>query len=115
MGTLWQGVCDHLYSLIVSTSEYSQLVERAVVGLLRLAIRLLRKDDIATQVGFSKPANIAQPKINMFLVNAYEGRDTMFAGIYQVNPLFEKGQQAKLKLSGISANASHLKGSYNLY
>ncbi|XP_071808203.1 Golgi-specific brefeldin A-resistance guanine nucleotide exchange factor 1-like isoform X2 [Asterias amurensis] len=50
VGTLWQGICDHLYSLIVSTSEYSQLVERAVVGLLRLAIRLLRKDDIATQV-----------------------------------------------------------------
>ncbi|XP_022089573.1 Golgi-specific brefeldin A-resistance guanine nucleotide exchange factor 1-like [Acanthaster planci] len=50
VGTLWQGICDHLYSLIVSQSEYSQLVERAVVGILRLAIRLLRKEDIAAQV-----------------------------------------------------------------
>ncbi|XP_038060765.1 Golgi-specific brefeldin A-resistance guanine nucleotide exchange factor 1-like [Patiria miniata] len=50
VGTLWQGICDHLYSLIVSTTEYSLLVERAVVGILRLAIRLLRKDDIAAQV-----------------------------------------------------------------
>ena len=50
MVSLWQGIRDHLYSLIVAPDEYSLLVERAVVGILRLAIRLLRRDDVALQV-----------------------------------------------------------------
>ena len=41
---------DHIYSLIVNASEHSFLVERAVVGLLRLAMRLLRREEIAPQV-----------------------------------------------------------------
>ena len=46
----WQSIRDHLYSLIVNANENTFLVERAVVGLLRLAIRLLRREEIASQV-----------------------------------------------------------------
>lgn len=47
---VWQAVRDHLYNLIVNASEHTFLVERAVVGLLRIAIRLLRREEIASQV-----------------------------------------------------------------
>ena len=50
MGSYWQSVQDHLYNLIVNATENTFLTERAVVGLLRLAIRLLRRDEIASQV-----------------------------------------------------------------
>lgn len=46
----WQSIRDHLYSLIVNAAEPTFLVERAMVGLLRLAIRLLRREEIAPQV-----------------------------------------------------------------
>ncbi|PIK37413.1 putative golgi-specific brefeldin A-resistance guanine nucleotide exchange factor 1 isoform X4 [Apostichopus japonicus] len=48
--SIWQTICDHLYTIIVASSEFSYLVERAVVGLLRIALRLLRKEDISGQV-----------------------------------------------------------------
>ncbi|XP_060096950.1 Golgi-specific brefeldin A-resistance guanine nucleotide exchange factor 1 [Heteronotia binoei] len=47
---VWQAVRDHLYHLCVNAVEYCFLVERAVVGLLRLAIRLLRREEISAQV-----------------------------------------------------------------
>ncbi|VDI44231.1 golgi-specific brefeldin A-resistance guanine nucleotide exchange factor 1 [Mytilus galloprovincialis] len=47
---VWQGVRDHIYNLVVNASEHTFLVERAVVGLLRLAIRLLRREEVAPQV-----------------------------------------------------------------
>lgn len=47
---VWQTVRDHLCHLCVHTNESCFLVERAVVGLLRLAIRLLRREDISSQV-----------------------------------------------------------------
>ncbi|XP_052006879.1 Golgi-specific brefeldin A-resistance guanine nucleotide exchange factor 1 isoform X1 [Xyrauchen texanus] len=47
---VWQTVRDHLYQLCVHATESCFLVERAVVGLLRLAIRLLRREDIGSQV-----------------------------------------------------------------
>ncbi|XP_078316966.1 Golgi-specific brefeldin A-resistance guanine nucleotide exchange factor 1-like isoform X2 [Crassostrea virginica] len=47
---IWQNVRDHLYNLIVNSNECTFLVERAVVGLLRLAIRLLRREEVASQV-----------------------------------------------------------------
>lgn len=48
---VWQTVRDHLYHLCVHATDSCFLVERAVVGLLRLAIRLLRREDISSQVG----------------------------------------------------------------
>lgn len=50
MVPVWQNVRDHLYNLIVNSNECTFLVERAVVGLLRLAIRLLRREEVAPQV-----------------------------------------------------------------
>ncbi|XP_053306901.1 Golgi-specific brefeldin A-resistance guanine nucleotide exchange factor 1 isoform X2 [Spea bombifrons] len=50
VGCVWQGVRDHLYRLCAHAVEFCFLVERAVVGLLRLAIRLLRREDISAQV-----------------------------------------------------------------
>eukprot|EP00795_Rhopilema_esculentum_P008272 gene8272-14228_t len=50
ISVLWQTVRDHLTSIIISAQKYSFLVERAVVGLLRLAIRLIRREDISSQV-----------------------------------------------------------------
>ncbi|KAM4590678.1 Golgi-specific brefeldin A-resistance guanine nucleotide exchange factor 1 isoform 3-T3 [Odontesthes bonariensis] len=47
---VWQTVRDHLCHLCVHAPESCFLVERAVVGLLRLAIRLLRREDISSQV-----------------------------------------------------------------
>ncbi|XP_070398322.1 Golgi-specific brefeldin A-resistance guanine nucleotide exchange factor 1 isoform X4 [Nothobranchius furzeri] len=47
---VWQTVRDHLYHLCVHAAESCFLVERAVVGLLRLAIRLLRREDVSSQV-----------------------------------------------------------------
>jgi len=46
----WQSIQDHLYSIVVNAAEHTFVVERAVVGLLRLTIRLLRRDEIAAQV-----------------------------------------------------------------
>ncbi|KAM9808682.1 Golgi-specific brefeldin A-resistance guanine nucleotide exchange factor 1 isoform 1-T2 [Syngnathus typhle] len=47
---VWQTVREHLCHLCVHANESCFLVERAVVGLLRLAIRLLRREDISSQV-----------------------------------------------------------------
>ncbi|XP_077585431.1 Golgi-specific brefeldin A-resistance guanine nucleotide exchange factor 1 isoform X3 [Stigmatopora nigra] len=47
---VWQTVRDHLCHLCVHASESCFLVERGVVGLIRLAIRLLRREDISSQV-----------------------------------------------------------------
>ncbi|XP_050390841.2 Golgi-specific brefeldin A-resistance guanine nucleotide exchange factor 1 isoform X2 [Patella vulgata] len=47
---IWQAVRDHLWNIIVNANEHSFLVERAVVGLLRLAIRLLRREEVASEV-----------------------------------------------------------------
>lgn len=47
---VWQAVRDHLYHLCVNAVEFCFLVDRAVVGLLRLAIRLLRREEISAQV-----------------------------------------------------------------
>ncbi|CAM1293367.1 GBF1 (predicted) [Pycnogonum litorale] len=48
----WSNVRDHIYSLVMSASasDHIFLMERAVVGMLRLAIRLLRKEEMAAQV-----------------------------------------------------------------
>uniref|UniRef100_A0AAQ4Q5Y7 Golgi-specific brefeldin A-resistance guanine nucleotide exchange factor 1 n=1 Tax=Gasterosteus aculeatus aculeatus TaxID=481459 RepID=A0AAQ4Q5Y7_GASAC len=47
---VWQTVRDHLCHLCVYPNESCFLVERAVVGLFRLAIRLLRREDISSEV-----------------------------------------------------------------
>lgn len=47
--TIWQTVRDHLYTLVMNAShcDYQFLLERSVIGLLRLAIRLMRNEDMS--------------------------------------------------------------------
>ncbi|CAG5122355.1 unnamed protein product, partial [Candidula unifasciata] len=47
---VWQAVHYHLYNTIVNSSSHSFLLERSVVGLIRIAIRLLRREENAVQV-----------------------------------------------------------------
>ncbi|XP_074647787.1 Golgi-specific brefeldin A-resistance guanine nucleotide exchange factor 1-like isoform X2 [Tubulanus polymorphus] len=47
---IWQSIRDHFYNVLVNASEPTFLIERTVVGLLRIAIRLLRREEIASQV-----------------------------------------------------------------
>lgn len=62
---VWQTVREHLYHLCVNATESCFLVERAVVGLLRLAIRLLRREDISSQVHKSIP------RLSAFIIMLY--------------------------------------------
>ncbi|CAN7991432.1 unnamed protein product, partial [Ixodes pacificus] len=52
VGPIWAAVRDHLYTLVMgaSASDYRFLLERAVVGILRLAIRLIRREEMTSQV-----------------------------------------------------------------
>ncbi|XP_069705453.1 Golgi-specific brefeldin A-resistance guanine nucleotide exchange factor 1 isoform X3 [Periplaneta americana] len=52
VSTIWQSVCDHIYSLVMGASacDHHFLMERSVVGLLRLAIRLMRREDMSPVV-----------------------------------------------------------------
>lgn len=49
---IWLNIRDHIYSLIVggSACDHYYLTERAVVGLLRLAIRLMRREEMSLVV-----------------------------------------------------------------
>lgn len=46
----WQSIRDHICNLIVNATEHTFMVERAVVGLLRISIRLLGREEIVPQV-----------------------------------------------------------------
>lgn len=47
--TIWQTVRDHLYTLVMNASvfDYQFLLERSVIGLLRIAIRLMRNEEMS--------------------------------------------------------------------
>jgi brefeldin A-resistance guanine nucleotide exchange factor 1 len=47
--TIWQTVRDHIYTLVMNASvfDYQHLLERSVIGLLRIAIRLMRNEDMS--------------------------------------------------------------------
>ncbi|KAK9718628.1 Guanine nucleotide exchange factor in Golgi transport N-terminal [Popillia japonica] len=47
--TIWQTVREHLYILVMNAShcDYQFLLERSVIGLLRLAIRLMRNEEMS--------------------------------------------------------------------
>ncbi|XP_076275076.1 sec7 domain-containing protein garz isoform X2 [Rhynchophorus ferrugineus] len=46
--TVWQPVRDHIYTLVMNASlfDYQFLLERSVIGLLRIAIRLMRNEEM---------------------------------------------------------------------
>ncbi|XP_065333294.1 Golgi-specific brefeldin A-resistance guanine nucleotide exchange factor 1 isoform X2 [Cloeon dipterum] len=52
VSTIWSAIRDHIYSLIMGASacDHHFLMERSIVGLLRLAIRLMRREDMSPVV-----------------------------------------------------------------
>ena len=48
--SFWSSVKQHLVDIISTSREYSVLLERAVTGLLRLAVRLLHREDLQQPV-----------------------------------------------------------------
>ncbi|KAL1494184.1 hypothetical protein ABEB36_009823 [Hypothenemus hampei] len=50
--SIWQPVRDHIYTLVTNASvfDYQFLLERSVIGLLRIAIRLMRNEDMCPVV-----------------------------------------------------------------
>jgi len=54
VGTIWPAIRDHVYSLIMGATacDHQFLMERSIVGLLRLAIRLMRREDMSPVVRF---------------------------------------------------------------
>lgn len=49
VASVWGNVCDYIYSLLMGAAacEHPFLMERCVVGLLRLAIRLMRREEMS--------------------------------------------------------------------
>ncbi|CAG9864708.1 unnamed protein product [Phyllotreta striolata] len=47
--TIWDRVRDHVYTLVMNSSlmDYQFLLERSVVGLLRIAVRLMRNEEMS--------------------------------------------------------------------
>ncbi|KAJ3644551.1 hypothetical protein Zmor_022276 [Zophobas morio] len=47
--TIWHTVRDHIYTLVMNACvfDYQFLLERSVIGLLRIAIRLMRNEDMS--------------------------------------------------------------------
>ncbi|CAH0564253.1 unnamed protein product [Brassicogethes aeneus] len=50
--SIWRTVHDHLYTIVMNASvfDYQYLLERAVIGLLRVAIRLMRNEEMSPVV-----------------------------------------------------------------
>lgn len=49
MKSIWNNVRDHIYTLVMNASlfDYQYLLERSVIGLLRVAIRLMRNEEMS--------------------------------------------------------------------
>nr|XP_023015700.1 Golgi-specific brefeldin A-resistance guanine nucleotide exchange factor 1 [Leptinotarsa decemlineata] len=47
--SIWQNVRDHIYTIVMNASlfDYQFLLERSVIGLLRIAIRLMRNEEMS--------------------------------------------------------------------
>lgn len=54
VNTIWEAVKQHLYNLMIGAVEHNHmfLLERSVVGLMRLASRLMRREEISSMVNF---------------------------------------------------------------
>lgn len=54
VASVWSNVRDYIYSLLMGAAacEHPFLMERCVVGLLRLAIRLMRREEMSPAVSF---------------------------------------------------------------
>lgn len=52
VGLLWPLVREHLVDILMVAKEPCFFVERVIIGLLRLALRLIRRQELTTQVSF---------------------------------------------------------------
>lgn len=50
IGCIWSLVRNHFYNIIVNASDYSFFLQRTVVGLFRISARLLRREELASEV-----------------------------------------------------------------
>ena len=48
--TFWPTVRQQFYSILINANERSFFIERTCIGLLRIAARLLRREELATEV-----------------------------------------------------------------
>lgn len=47
---IWSLVRNHFYNIVINAVDYSFYLQRAVVGLLRISARLLRREELASEV-----------------------------------------------------------------
>ncbi|PAA90976.1 hypothetical protein BOX15_Mlig021028g3, partial [Macrostomum lignano] len=50
LGPLWSSVRSYFYNVLIGSTESSFLLERSIVGLIRLGHRLLHREDMSAQV-----------------------------------------------------------------
>jgi brefeldin A-resistance guanine nucleotide exchange factor 1 len=56
---IWLTIRNHFYSIICNSNEYSFFLERAIVGLQRISVRLLRREELVNEV--SCPISFSYP------------------------------------------------------
>lgn len=47
---IWSVVRNHFYNIVVNANDYTFFLQRAVIGLLRISVRLLRREELASEV-----------------------------------------------------------------
>lgn len=47
---IWSLVRNHFYNIVINACDYSFFLQRAVIGLLRVSARLLRREELASEV-----------------------------------------------------------------
>nr|CAD7399100.1 unnamed protein product [Timema cristinae] len=61
VSSIWPSVRDHMYSLVMgaAAADHHFLMERSIVGLLRLAVRLMRREDMSP-IGYTDYRSVGQ-------------------------------------------------------
>nr|CAD7597813.1 unnamed protein product [Timema genevievae] len=61
VSSIWPSVRDHMYSLVMgaAAADHHFLMERSIVGLLRLAVRLMRREDMSP-IGYTDYGSVGQ-------------------------------------------------------
>nr|CAD7196617.1 unnamed protein product [Timema douglasi] len=61
VSSIWPSVRDHMYSLVMgaAAADHHFLMERSIVGLLRLAVRLMRREDMSP-IGYTDYGSLGQ-------------------------------------------------------
>lgn len=70
VNTIWEPVKQHLYNLMTGAAEHNHmfLLERSVVGLMRLASRLMRREEISSMVKNVQPITFQDYFLHMYLI-----------------------------------------------